>query len=105
MAHYRSQEHREKVNELGLNSGSILPTIEGDLSALVDEVTMGTEEEDNLIQTIAESEAFQAAATAAVTTTSSTEFATPTITSEQSTMGFEESSETPVLPNQNELPS
>lgn len=105
VAHYRSQEHREKVNELGLNSGSILPTIEGDLSALVDEVTMGTEEEDNLIQTIAESEAFQAAATAAVTTTSSTGFATPTITSEQSTVGFEESSEAPILPNQNELPS
>lgn len=46
IAHYRSQEHRDKATSLGIGADTtILNTIEGDLSdmnALVDEVAMGT---------------------------------------------------------------
>lgn len=56
LSHLGSQEHREKAAALGLS----LNTIEGDLSpevsALVDEVTM---QEENLLQSISESEEFQ----------------------------------------------
>ena len=64
MAHYSSEEHREKADALGISS-SILNTIEGedleaDVQALVEEVTMGTASaEDSIIQSIAESKAFQ----------------------------------------------
>ena len=110
VTHYRSPEHRDKANELGLNSGSILPTIDGDLSAdmsaLVDEVTMGTGEGDNIMQTIAESEAFQAtAAVASVSSTSSTGFVTSTATSEPSIVGFESSSGPHILSNESPMPS
>lgn len=64
VAHYSSEEHREKADALGISS-SILNTIEGedleaDVQALVEEVTMGTASaEDSIIQSIAESKAFQ----------------------------------------------
>jgi len=109
VTHYRSPEHRDKANELGLNSGSILPTIEGDLSAdmsaLVDEVTMGTEEGENIMQTIAESEAFHSTASTTVSSTSSTGFVTSTATSEPNLVGFESSSGSHILPNENPMPS
>ena len=64
VAHYRSQKHREKTTGLDINTSSILSTIEGgdlshEMGALVDEVTMSSDE-DNLIQSIADNEAFQA---------------------------------------------
>lgn len=52
MEHYRSDEHRDKMEALGLEGTSILHTIEGELSpeirSLVDEVTgsIGAEEVD-----------------------------------------------------------
>lgn len=59
MAHYRSEEHRDKIQALGLDGTSILHTIESDLSpdirSLVDEVTgsIGAAEVDErLMQTI-----------------------------------------------------
>lgn len=60
VAHYRSQKHREKTSGLDINTSSILSTIEGgdlqEMGALVE--TMSSDE-DNLIQSIADNEAFQ----------------------------------------------
>lgn len=67
VAHYRTQEHRDKASTLGV-SGSILNTIETDLSdmnPLVDEVTMGAEgankdeEEADIIRSITTGKTFQ----------------------------------------------
>ena len=63
MAHYHSQKHRERTSGLDINTSSILSTIEGsdlsqEMGALVDEVTMSSDE-DSLIQSIADNEAFQ----------------------------------------------
>ena len=73
MLHYRSEEHREKSKSLGLAGGQVLHTIEEelapDVSALVDKVAKSMEEgpmEDNIIQSIVESEAFKAAAASVV---------------------------------------
>ena len=64
--HYRSQEHRDKANSIGLG-GSILNTIEGDLSdvsVLMDEVAMGTDEDGSIIQSLTEGNEFQPTAVA-----------------------------------------
>ncbi len=78
VAHYRTQEHRDKANALGV-SGSLLNTIEADISdmsALVDEVTMAGEgngdEEDDIIRSITNSEAFQSSTNSLVSNSSAT---------------------------------
>eukprot|EP00731_Ephydatia_muelleri_P021415 Em0014g6a len=60
VVHYRSQKHRERTSGLDINTSSILSTIEGndlsrEMGALVDEVTMSSDE-DNLIQSIADND-------------------------------------------------
>ena len=73
MMHYRSEEHREKVQALGLGEASILHTIEGDLSpeirSLVDEVTgsIGAAEVDErLMESLRESHDMLRAATVTI---------------------------------------
>lgn len=63
VAHYRSQKHRDRTSALDINTSSILSTIEGsnlsqEMGALVDEVTMSSDE-DSLIHSITDNEAFQ----------------------------------------------
>ena len=62
MAHYQTEDHRDKVKALGLNSSSMLNSVAGQ------EMNSGLAEglsDEALIQSISESDAFQAALTAA----------------------------------------
>ena len=72
MEHYQTDEHRQNVSSLGLTNATVLHTIEpnlpSDVSALVEEATnqiaRRSIEEEQLIQSIAESDAFRVAAAA-----------------------------------------
>lgn len=72
MEHYQTDEHRQNVSSLGLSNTTVLHTIEpnlpSDVSALVEEATNqianNNIEEEQLIQSIAASDAFRVAAAA-----------------------------------------